>query len=56
MAEGVETASQLDLLVAAGCGFGQGYYFGRPMSAEPMTEILKKAAGESPGRRLAIAS
>ena len=56
MAEGVETASQLDLLVAAGCGFGQGYYFGRPMSAEPMTESLKKAAGESPGRRLAIAS
>ncbi|MGN6570454.1 MAG: putative bifunctional diguanylate cyclase/phosphodiesterase [Pseudolabrys sp.] len=56
MAEGVETASQLDFLVAAGCGFGQGYYFGRPMSAEPMTEMLRKAAGGKPGPRLAIAS
>ena len=32
-AEGVETAQQRDLLVAAGCDHGQGYLFARPMSA-----------------------
>ncbi|MBK6385827.1 MAG: EAL domain-containing protein [Rhodoferax sp.] len=32
-AEGVETAQQRDLLVAAGCDYGQGYLFARPMSA-----------------------
>jgi diguanylate cyclase (GGDEF)-like protein/PAS domain S-box-containing protein len=33
VAEGVETAEQRDLLRAAGCDFGQGYCFARPMSA-----------------------
>ena len=33
IAEGVETAQQRDLLVAAGCDYGQGYLFARPMSA-----------------------
>ena len=33
IAEGVETAGQRDLLAAAGCDFGQGYYFARPMPA-----------------------
>ena len=33
VAEGVETELQRDLLVAAGCDFGQGYLFSRPLSA-----------------------
>ena len=33
IAEGVETAGQRDLLAAAGCDFGQGYLFARPMPA-----------------------
>ncbi len=33
VAEGVETAGQRDLLIAAGCDDGQGYLFARPMSA-----------------------
>ena len=31
VAEGVETAGQRDLLIAAGCDYGQGYLFARPM-------------------------
>ena len=30
IAEGIETAEQQDTLVAMGCGFGQGYFLGRP--------------------------
>ncbi len=31
IAEGIETASQRDLLTAAGCDYGQGYLFSRPI-------------------------
>ncbi len=34
IAEGVETAVQRDLLIAAGCDYGQGYLFSRPMPVE----------------------
>ena len=33
IAEGVETAQQRDLLAEAGCDFGQGYLFSKPISA-----------------------
>jgi len=33
IAEGVETAQQRDLLAAAGCDYGQGYLFSRPIAA-----------------------
>lgn len=39
IAEGVETAQQRDLLAEAGCDFGQGYLFARPISA-PEFETL----------------
>jgi diguanylate cyclase (GGDEF)-like protein len=41
VAEGVETDSQASFLVEAGCLLGQGYLFGRPMSAEQTTEFLR---------------
>jgi diguanylate cyclase (GGDEF)-like protein/PAS domain S-box-containing protein len=34
IAEGIETKHQSDLLMAAGCDFGQGYLFAKPQSAE----------------------
>lgn len=34
IAEGIETKQQSDLLSAAGCDFGQGYFFSKPLPAE----------------------
>ena len=31
VAEGIETTAQRDILRQAGCGFGQGYLFAKPM-------------------------
>jgi EAL domain-containing protein (putative c-di-GMP-specific phosphodiesterase class I) len=39
VAEGIETAAQADVLRRAGCEYGQGFYFGRPMSAAALCEI-----------------
>jgi EAL domain-containing protein (putative c-di-GMP-specific phosphodiesterase class I) len=36
IAEGVETAGQLDALAALGCGFGQGYYWSEALPAPAM--------------------
>ena len=41
IAEGVESADQVKFLVVAGCAYGQGYYFERPLSAERMTAVLR---------------
>jgi EAL domain-containing protein (putative c-di-GMP-specific phosphodiesterase class I) len=35
VAEGIETQTQLDALVAMGCAFGQGYLLGRPAPIPP---------------------
>lgn len=41
IAEGVEDARQVEFLVAAGCFHGQGFYVGKPVSAEEMTARLR---------------
>ena len=42
IAEGVETEEMLTRLRAFACDEGQGYHFGRPVSAEVMTDFLRK--------------
>ena len=42
IAEGVESAAQLDFLGAHGCRQMQGYYFSRPVTAARVEELLKE--------------
>jgi EAL domain-containing protein (putative c-di-GMP-specific phosphodiesterase class I) len=42
VAEGVETESVNHMLADAGCETGQGYLYGRPMSAEAITAALSR--------------
>jgi len=44
IAEGVETQGQCDLLAAAGCDFGQGYHFARPMAVEAFDAFMAQRA------------
>ncbi len=47
VAEGIETASQRDLLVDLSCHLGQGYYFAKPMPAHAFRTVLFKESQES---------
>ena len=40
IAEGIETEKQRDLLTAAGCDFGQGYLFSKPIAADEFEKLL----------------
>ncbi|MEA3466450.1 MAG: EAL domain-containing protein, partial [Thermodesulfobacteriota bacterium] len=42
IAEGIETAAQLDFLRQFNCHAGQGYYFSRPVPADEFTALLQK--------------
>jgi diguanylate cyclase (GGDEF)-like protein len=41
IAEGVDTRDQVELLLAMGCGLGQGFLFSRPMDAEAMADFIR---------------
>ena len=40
IAEGIENEQQRDLLLSMGCQYGQGYWFGKPMTADEATKML----------------
>jgi EAL domain-containing protein (putative c-di-GMP-specific phosphodiesterase class I) len=42
--EGVETAEQLDILRGLGCHHAQGYYIGRPGSAQELTKMMNSTS------------
>lgn len=43
IAEGVETASQMEALRDRGCDYGQGYLFGKAMTGEALEKLLSGA-------------
>ena len=45
VAEGIETASQLAMVSALGCGAAQGFLLGRPMSPEQLEHWMNEHAG-----------
>ena len=47
VAEGVETDAQFKVLQSLQCDIAQGYYFGRPISAQQMTELLATQTRQS---------
>jgi PAS domain S-box-containing protein len=47
VAEGVESAGQLELLASLGCDMVQGYYFSRPLAPEDFSRMLRE--GCKPG-------
>ena len=53
VAEGIERESERDFLRALGCDVGQGYLFGRPVSARETTLLMSEPA---PLRRMAMAA
>jgi len=44
VAEGVERLNQARMALLAGCRFGQGYYFARPMPIGDLTALLRRRA------------
>ncbi|MFN2461269.1 MAG: EAL domain-containing protein [Candidatus Velthaea sp.] len=47
VAEGVETAAQLEFLRREQCDRVQGYYYARPAAADDVTELLEAAGAET---------
>ena len=45
IAEGIETADQLAQLNLLNCGFGQGYFFAKPMEAETAEKFINENVG-----------
>jgi diguanylate cyclase (GGDEF)-like protein/PAS domain S-box-containing protein len=54
IAEGVETAEQLDYLRRQGCDEMQGYYFSRPLAADAFERLLRDHAAQE-GAHLVVA-
>ncbi|MEH8017305.1 EAL domain-containing protein [Rheinheimera muenzenbergensis] len=45
LAEGVETAEQLQFLQQQGCDYYQGYYFSKPLAADDFAALLQNSGG-----------
>ena len=47
IAEGIETPKQLAALRELECELGQGYHFGRPLTAKQLERLLPTAGGKT---------
>jgi diguanylate cyclase (GGDEF)-like protein/PAS domain S-box-containing protein len=47
IAEGIETSEQCELLMAAGCDYGQGYLFSKPLTPSEFEELYLGIGGKS---------
>jgi len=54
IAEGIETESQHDFLLRAGCQEGQGYLYSRPVSPEDIARLLAPKPGATSGKHLSL--
>ena len=45
VAEGVESADQVDHLIALGCHRGQGFFLSRPLKAQRASDLLNRPSG-----------
>ncbi len=48
VAEGIESQAQLDILRSMGCGYGQGYFFSRPVKADEFVRVAARIGAELP--------
>lgn len=46
VAEGVETADQLDCLTRLGCDYGQGYFFAEPLDRQQATDLIFRSRSQ----------
>lgn len=49
IAEGIESARQLERLIELGCEYGQGYYFSQPMDAKSALQFMRTQNGQARG-------
>ncbi len=52
VAEGLETAEQVDVLRDLGCPLGQGYHFARPLTAGDAVKLL--ITGQKPDPKMLV--
>ena len=45
IAEGIETAAELEVLTDLGIGYGQAFYLGRPGSIEDLAVLIRTGGG-----------